>query len=121
MIAIYGVRGSIHHRHKYVTTKADAESWFGECRAWTEARHPAAIGQPTEVMADGLALDIKGPNGMPAYPEADPIVRLNREREAMGLCRHCGGRVPCWSEFGDVAAGVQHTRRSIKARKAGAR
>lgn len=30
-----------------------------------------------------------------------------RERVKAGLCRHCGGPVPCWSAFGDVAPGVR--------------
>lgn len=36
--------------------------------------------------------------------------KLNREREQAGVCRHCGGPVPCWSPFGDVKVGVRRKR-----------
>ena len=100
MIAVYGVRGAPGHRYRHVTTKAEAEAFFDECRAGDPASN-----LPTELLADPMARGI--------YLEANPIFRINKERVAHGLCRHCGGRVPCWSEFGDVAAGVQHTRRSM--------
>jgi len=38
---------------------------------------------------------------------------LDCKREAAGTCRHCGGSVPCWSTFGDIAVGK---RRPIKPR-----
>lgn len=37
--------------------------------------------------------------------------RLSVDRAAAGLCRHCGGGIPCPSEFGDVEVGVR--RRSL--------
>lgn len=40
-----------------------------------------------------------------ARKQRDMIARVNREREAAGVCRHCGGPVPCWSPFGDKAVG----------------
>lgn len=33
--------------------------------------------------------------------------RIAAERLAAGVCRHCGGPVPCWSPFGDRAVGVR--------------
>ncbi len=36
------------------------------------------------------------------------LEELYRERLAAGVCRHCGGPVPCWSPDGDVAIGVKH-------------
>ena len=40
------------------------------------------------------------------------IRALDAERKAAGLCRHCGGKVPCWSkDFGDVRPGVRHPQR----------
>ena len=36
---------------------------------------------------------------------------LYRERLAAGVCRHCGGPVPCWSPEGDIAVGVKHGSR----------
>jgi hypothetical protein len=39
---------------------------------------------------------------------------LEARRAAAGLCRHCGGPVPCWSEFGDHAPGVRQTRKTLK-------
>jgi hypothetical protein len=36
---------------------------------------------------------------------AAELTRLHAERVARGVCRHCGGVVPCWSDFGDVAVG----------------
>jgi hypothetical protein len=35
------------------------------------------------------------------------IDTLDRERVRKGVCRHCGGPVPCWSPYGDVAVGVR--------------
>lgn len=29
------------------------------------------------------------------------MAKIQRERAAAGLCRHCGGSIPCWSDFGD--------------------
>ena len=34
------------------------------------------------------------------------IRELEADRLARGVCRHCGGPVPCWSPFGDVEPGV---------------
>lgn len=34
------------------------------------------------------------------------IRELEASRLARGVCRHCGGPVPCWSPFGDVEPGV---------------
>lgn len=34
---------------------------------------------------------------------------LDAKRVAAKLCRHCGGPLPCWSEFGDYAPGVSYT------------
>jgi len=36
-----------------------------------------------------------------------PIARIDRDRVAAGVCRHCGGPVPCPSMFGDVRVGVR--------------
>lgn len=44
------------------------------------------------------------------------LERINRGRVADGLCRHCGGPCPCWSRFGDVSPGVQHTETSWRRR-----
>jgi hypothetical protein len=35
------------------------------------------------------------------------ITRIERDRMLRGDCRHCGGPVPCWSQFGDVRVGVR--------------
>jgi hypothetical protein len=43
--------------------------------------------------------------------------QLNTEREVAGVCRHCGGSVPCFSEFGDQRVGVRHSSRSHAAMK----
>lgn len=40
---------------------------------------------------------------------------LDRMRVERGVCRHCGGPVPCHSEFGDQRVGVRHSTRSWKA------
>jgi hypothetical protein len=34
---------------------------------------------------------------------------INAKRVADGVCRHCGGRIPCYSEYGDRAVGKRHT------------
>lgn len=36
------------------------------------------------------------------------LEELYRERLAAGVCRHCGGPVPCWSPDGDAGIGVKH-------------
>jgi len=36
------------------------------------------------------------------------LEELYRERLGAGVCRHCGGPVPCWSPDGDVVVGVKH-------------
>ena len=40
--------------------------------------------------------------------------QLDAKRVAAVACRHCGGRLPCWSEYGDVAVGRRHSRQSWK-------
>jgi len=40
--------------------------------------------------------------------------QLNADRVAAGVCRHCGGRVPCWSEYGDREPGKRHTAKSLR-------
>jgi len=42
-----------------------------------------------------------------------PVTEIDRARVAAGVCRHCGGAVPCPSAFGDVRVGVR--RRKVKA------
>ncbi len=42
---------------------------------------------------------------------------IHAKRVAAGVCRHCGGPVPCYSEFGDQAVGRLHTKRSLAARR----
>ena len=42
-----------------------------------------------------------------------PVTDIDRARVAAGVCRHCGGAVPCPSPFGDVRVGVR--RRKVKA------
>lgn len=43
------------------------------------------------------------------------VAEINAKRVAAGVCRHCGGEVPCWSEFGDRAVGKLHTLKSLAA------
>jgi hypothetical protein len=43
------------------------------------------------------------------------IQAIYAKRVAAGVCRHCGGPVPCWSDFGDAKVGVWHTKRSLTA------
>lgn len=45
---------------------------------------------------------------------ARALARLEKERVALGVCRHCGGPVPCRSEFGDRAVGKRHTGASLR-------
>jgi len=33
-------------------------------------------------------------------------LRIERRRVKAGLCRHCGGPLPCWSVYGDCRPGV---------------
>jgi hypothetical protein len=35
---------------------------------------------------------------------------VDRIRVEAGVCRHCGGPVPCWSPHGDVEVGVRRGR-----------
>lgn len=39
------------------------------------------------------------------------LAQVDADRLAAGKCRHCGGPVPCWSSFGDVAVGVRASDR----------
>jgi hypothetical protein len=45
------------------------------------------------------------------------LQRLAAERQARGRCRHCGGAVPCWSDYGDVEVGVRWRDLSASARR----
>lgn len=36
---------------------------------------------------------------------------LDADRVERGVCRHCGGDVPCWSPYGDVLVGVKWNAR----------
>jgi hypothetical protein len=38
-----------------------------------------------------------------------PLAKLYADRVKAGVCRHCGGSVPCWSPYGDAAIGKRHT------------
>ena len=40
--------------------------------------------------------------------------RVHQQRVADGVCRHCGGGLPCWSFFGDATPGVQHTTATFR-------
>ena len=46
----------------------------------------------------------------------EQLARIEATYMERGACRHCGGRVPCWSPSGDVAVGVRHTARTLRAR-----
>lgn len=52
--------------------------------------------------------------------ERDMLRNLNRERVARGVCRHCGGKIPCWSPYGDRAIGKRHTAASFRKTTKGA-
>jgi len=39
---------------------------------------------------------------------AETMAAITEARTAQGVCRHCGGAVPCWSLFGDCAPGLSH-------------
>ena len=43
-----------------------------------------------------------------AQKASSALATLDRKRIDAGLCRHCGGKLPCWSPFGDVRPGVRH-------------
>jgi len=45
-----------------------------------------------------------------AEDTARMLADLAAARKAAGVCRHCGGPVPCWSPYGDVRVGVRHPR-----------
>lgn len=49
---------------------------------------------------------------MKAAKKARPMSlrEINAKRKVAGVCRHCGGTVPCWSPYGDVRVGVRHPR-----------
>jgi hypothetical protein len=50
-----------------------------------------------------------------AAREKQAAVRADEDaaRVAAGVCRHCGGAVPCRSVFGDQDIGVAHTRETF--------
>ena len=47
---------------------------------------------------------------------ADRLARVHRDRIAAGVCRHCGGPVPCASAFGDIRVGVRRGQRRATSR-----
>lgn len=49
------------------------------------------------------------------------LQRLNDTRVAAGVCRHCGGRVPCWSPSGDWAVGLAYPKPRLRVRAPGIR
>lgn len=49
---------------------------------------------------------------------AEWLAKINAQRVADKVCRHCGGRVPCWSPFGDVRVGVRHSRSRLMRKQA---
>ncbi|HST17768.1 MAG TPA: hypothetical protein VLK36_08880 [Gaiellaceae bacterium] len=48
------------------------------------------------------------PNALKPRTTCAMVDELYRMRLAAGVCRHCGGPVPCWSPEGDVRVGVTH-------------
>lgn len=46
------------------------------------------------------------------------LEEIDAKRVAAGVCRHCGGPVPCWSPFGDRAVGKRHTAKSLREARA---
>ena len=53
------------------------------------------------------------PNAKAGDRTRERLARIEAERMAAGLCRHCGGLLPCWSQFGDRGLGKRHTRKSL--------
>ncbi len=41
---------------------------------------------------------------------AQALKRIDEDRVARGVCRHCGGPLPCWSPSGDARPGVRNPR-----------
>ena len=51
----------------------------------------------------------RNPRGAPdSKANRDALAKLKAERLAEGVCRHCGGAIPCWSPWGDKAVGVRN-------------
>ena len=50
----------------------------------------------------------------------EAIAKIDSGRVQRGECRHCGGRVPCYSELGDAAIGKRHTPKTFRFARAGA-
>jgi len=46
-------------------------------------------------------------NGKKGGRPPTQLQKVNQARVAAGVCRHCGGAVPCPSAFGDVRVGVR--------------
>lgn len=45
--------------------------------------------------------------------EIEKLKAIDKARIEAGVCRHCAGRVPCWSlDYGDVRVGVRHPKKS---------
>lgn len=47
------------------------------------------------------------------------LQRVEATRVAQRVCRHCGGRVPCWSDAGDWAVGLRYPMPVLKVRARG--
>ena len=48
-----------------------------------------------------------------AGTKSDWKAKLDAERVAAGVCRHCAGPLPCWSLYGDARLGVRHTAATL--------
>lgn len=82
-------------------------------RGEATARREAAPGEPGNAGSTLRAADATRPASL--NTRALALIReLEARRAAAGHCRHCDGPIPCWSEFGDHAPGVRHTRRTLK-------
>lgn len=46
---------------------------------------------------------------------ADKCREIDRKRVSAGLCRHCGGPIPCRSMSGDYKLGRRHTPATMSA------
>lgn len=53
-------------------------------------------------------LEAHDPAWVAAEQNRASLAKIAEDRVARGRCRHCGGPVPCWSPYGDSAAGVRH-------------
>ena len=69
--------------------------------------HAVALGKKGGRSTSQRKANASRANGKKGGRPTTQLQKVNQARVAAGVCRHCGGAVPCPSAFGDVRVGVR--------------